>query len=264
MRSGQLCIICGSHAGTTEHIVPQALWKRFGLDPNSADLARYRTELCEAHQRATSTLHSRRNLLQLVDTGEPVTRKSLTDLADWAVWVTLLLGLCTGICALPVDESRDLLLRRFSGRTAGGLPAGIRVYAARIDAYVSGTDFVSRQIAIEKGDHVVLDHSNVPSGFTVRSGPVTATEAIGLGTFALLVVPRTYDSGPRHKERLDGVAASVGLDLIHPLPQPIPTLVPKKIDMRAVSGIFVPPGWGDDASLLPIAIQSLMHARASD
>ncbi|MEV0855110.1 hypothetical protein [Nocardia fluminea] len=259
MHLAKVCLICGAHPDpTVEHIIPQALWKRFGLNPNSPDLERYRTWLCEAHQRATSTLHSRPNLLDLVDSGQPITRKSLTDLGDWAVWVTLLMGLHTERGVLPVDASRELLLHRFNGTAAGGLPPGIRVYAARIATYVSGTDFIAHQVAVEKSDNVILDHAKAPIGFSINSGPVTATEAIGLGNFALLVLPKTFNSGPRHKARLDLAAATVGLDLIHPLPQPIPTLRPRTIDMRAVSGVFVPPAHGDDTSLLPKAMQLLM------
>lgn len=54
------CLLCGALADPTlEHIIPQTLWKRFGIDPNREDLAQFWTTLCDAHNQATSALHMR-------------------------------------------------------------------------------------------------------------------------------------------------------------------------------------------------------------
>jgi hypothetical protein len=131
------------------------------------------------------------------------------------------------------------------------------VYVARIRDHVNDTNFTSHQVGVEQDDRIVLDYAGVPSGFGVKSGPIKASESIGIGKIALLVLSRTYTSGPNHNERLDAAAASVGLDRIHPLPNPVPDLTPKAMDMGAVSRVFAPPGHGGDVSLLPPAVRTM-------
>jgi hypothetical protein len=92
----------------------------------------------------------------------------------------------------------------------------------------------------------------------MKRGPITATEAIGIGKIAMLVLSRTYNSGSGHNDRLDMAAATVGLERIHPLPNPGPILDPKRIDIRAVADVFLPPGHGHDMSLLPPTLRILM------
>jgi hypothetical protein len=134
------CLLCGAIADPTlEHILPQTLWKRFGIDPNREDLAQFWTTLCDAHNQATSALHARPDMMSLIETGEPVTRKTLDHLSDWAVWVTLLFALERGSGVLGAEASRELLLRRFS-TGHGGTPKGFRVYAARVAGYVEPAD----------------------------------------------------------------------------------------------------------------------------
>lgn len=133
-------MLCGADQDLTiEHIIPQALWRRFGIDPDRPTLADYKTILCERHNQATSALHRRPDLLDLIETGEPVTRRTLTHLGDWAVWVTLLLGLARGSGVLGETVTRDVLLRRFDAN-AGGTPRGVRVYAARVLEYAVASD----------------------------------------------------------------------------------------------------------------------------
>lgn len=94
---GRPCLLCGSlEEPTVEHIIPQALWKRFGLDPDHDDLARFRTDLCFTHNQATSVLHQRSEMMDLIETGSPITKKTLQHLGDWIVWITLLLSLARG------------------------------------------------------------------------------------------------------------------------------------------------------------------------
>lgn len=263
MESADSCLICGADADpTVEHIIPQTLWHSFGLDPNGTQLQRYRTRLCVAHNEATSKLHNNQPLLDLISTGKlpgHKPHKTLAHLSNWAVWVTLLMGLRTGEGVCEPSHSRELLRERFGAAGKGSnLPAGIRVYAARVDNYVTGTDFTSYQVV--QDHNVVLDYAGSPSGMRISSGPSTATEAIGVGKMVLLVLPRTYSSGSEHKEGLDKAAASVGLERIYPPSVPGPNLEPKKIDMRAVSEVFLPPGRGTNLSLLPPAVRTLMAA----
>jgi hypothetical protein len=57
-------------------------------------------------------------------------------------------------------------------------------------------------------------HKGVPVGFSGRTGPITASEAIGLGKVAILVLSRTHSSGVDHHARLDAAAATVGVERI--------------------------------------------------
>jgi hypothetical protein len=72
------CLLCGVlDDPTVEHIIPQTLWNRFGIDPDCENLAQFRTTLCEPHNQATSALHRRIEMMELIETGEHVTRKTL-------------------------------------------------------------------------------------------------------------------------------------------------------------------------------------------
>jgi hypothetical protein len=102
---------------------------------------------------------------------------------------------------------------------------------------------------------VVLDHADVPCGYEIQQGPVTASESIGVGKLALLVVGRTYPSGPDHNERIDLASASVGLERIHPPNVTLPTLYPTMISMHDVARIFTVIPFGADVSLLPETIR---------
>ena len=253
------CLMCGTLADPTlEHIIPQTLWKRFGIDPNREDLAQFWTTLCDSHNQATSALHMRPDMMSLIETGEPVTRKTLEHLGDWAVWVTLLFGLERGSGVLGAEASRELLLRRFDTDRAG-TPKGVRVYAARVADYVEPADppIVPYVLALYGDSRVFLDAAGEPCGFSIQYGPVNASESIGVGKLALLVVGRTYSSGPDHNERLDTAAAHVGLERIHPLGATLPTLNPTSISMNDVSKIFTVVPLGADMSLMPENIRAL-------
>lgn len=247
------CLICGScEEPTVEHIIPQTLWNRFGIDPDREDLAQYRTTLCDSHNGATSVLHTRTEMMELIEAGSPVTRKTLQHLGDWAVWVTLLLGLARGSGVLGAEASKAQLLRRFD-TNSGGTPKGVRVYAARVDKYVAPTEppIVRYTLALHGDSRVVLDDQNNVRGFSVQTGPINASESIGLGKIALLVVSRTYSSGNGHLARLDQAAASVGLELILPLPTVAPKLDPASVSMTDVGRLFTVLPFGADPTLLP-------------
>jgi hypothetical protein len=253
------CLMCGAlDKATVEHIIPQTLWNRFGIDPDGEDLACFRTTLCDRHNQATSALHSRVEMMELIETGEPVTRKTLQHLGDWAVWVTLLLGLARGSGVLGAQASRDLLVRRFDTDWAG-TPTRVRVYAARVSDYVEPvTPPIIRHVLALHGDsRVLLDADGEPCGFSVRHGPINASESIGIGKLALLIVGRAYPSGSDHNKRLDLAAARVGLERIHPLDDALPPLKPVLISMSDVSKLFTVIPFGADFSLMPPAIQAL-------
>lgn len=249
------CLLCDSSDDpTTEHIIPQALWKRFDIDPDRDDLASYRTTLCHRHNQATSALHQRAEMLDLIETGEPLTRRTLLHLGDWAVWVTLLLALARGQGVLGPDESRQQLLRRFDTDRAG-TPQGMRVYAARVSGYVEGGNITPHVLALVGDSRVLLDRAASPIGFSVRTGPINAAESIGLGKMALLVVGRTHSSGPGHTDRLDLAAASLGLTRVLPLGNPLPAMVPAPVSMTNVSRLFTVVPGDANPSLFPAALR---------
>ena len=251
------CLLCGSlDEPTVEHIIPQAFWKRFGLDPDHDDLAQFRTDLCLTHNQATSALHRRPEMLDLVEKGSPVSRTTLLHLGEWIVWVTLLLGLARGKGVLGAEASRELLLRRFDTVHAG-MPKGIRVYAARVDdsARRLEPETTPYVLALQGSSNVLLNERDKPIGFSVSEGPINASESIRLGSVALLVVGRTYSSGDGHEERLDRVVARAGLERIFPLGKPLPAMLPTPIDMAEISRLFtvVPDGAND--SLMPAMLR---------
>lgn len=256
-----VCLLCMTpDEPTVEHIVPRTLWERFGIDPDGEDVARFRRTLCRPHNEATSALHNRTDMMDLIQAGRPVTRKTLAHLADWAVWVTLLLGLARGSGVLGEETSRRLLLDRFKPN-GSSTPRGMRVYAARLTNSVDPAEppVTPYALALRGDDRVLLDAAGNPSGFTVRQGPIHASEAIGLGKLALLVVGETWSSGPDHRERLDRAASGVGMVRIHPLAreEPLPDLPPTAISMRDVSRRFTVVPFGADWSLMPRALQAL-------
>jgi hypothetical protein len=112
-------------------------------------------------------------------------------------------------------------------------------------------------LALRGDSRVLLDYAGQPSGFSVREGPISASESIGLGRVTLLVVGQTHTSGRDHHERLDQAAARVGLQRILPLGNPRPALTPTSISMGDVSQLFTVMPFGTDLSLMPRAIRAL-------
>lgn len=255
---GRPCLLCGSpEEPTVEHIIPQALWRRFGLDPDHDDLARFRTDLCLTHNQATSVLHQRSEMMDLIETGSPVTKKTLQHLGDWIVWITLLLSLARGRGVLGVEASRRLLLRRFDTHHAG-TPKGVRVYAALVDDSVEpmdseGTPYV---LALKGDSRVLLNENGVPIGFSLREGPINASESIRLGGVVMLVVGSSYSSGDDHDQRLDQAVARVGLKRIFPPEKTLPKMEPTPIRMAAISELFTVILHGADDSLMPEALRA--------
>lgn len=175
------------------------------------------------------------------------------------MWVTLLLGLARGSGVLDADTSRALLLERFDSQR-GGLPKGMRVYGARVSDYVEASEPRGAQYALALvGDsRVVLNAEGRPQGVSVRTGPMNASESIGVGKIALLVVGRTHSSGPDHLERLDAAAGGVGLERIWPPSDSLPTLDPKPVSIADVSRLFTAVPLGADMSLMPVDIRAIM------
>jgi len=103
----------------------------------------------------------------------------------------------------------------------------------------------------------VLDAHRRPVGFSVRTGPINASESIGLGKIALLVVGRSYPSGEDHLERLDQAAACVGLERILPLGDVLPSLEPRPVSMSDVGKLFTVIPFGVDMSLMPEVLRAL-------
>ncbi len=202
----------------------------------------------------------RPDMMSLIETGEPVTRKTLDHLGDWAVWVTLLFALERGSGGvLGAETSRELLLRRFS-TGHGGTPKGVRVYAARVADYVEPADpprVPPYALALHGGLPGLPRRHRRPSGFSIQTGPINASESIGIGKVVLLVVGRTYPSGPDHDDRLDQAAAQVGLERIRPLGAALPALNPARISMTDVSKVFTVIPFGADMSLMPERIRAL-------
>ncbi len=262
MTETQQCMICGTEDNpTVEDIIPRTLWKKFGLDPDRDDLGRFRTTLCLDHNQATSKLHKRTDMMDLIAKGAPLTRKTLTDLADWFIWVTLLLGLARGSGVVPADKARGLLRQRFGGG-AGGPPGGIRVYAARVAEYAkpANSTVVPHMVVLRGDPSVLFAADGTPIGYSAPNGTIGAAESIGLGKFALLILGRTCPSGPEHNAHVDNVAASVGLELIHPLPTTLPEFAPKAINMRDLSHLFTIAPFGADYSLLPEEVRVVLAA----
>lgn len=261
--AGDRCLICGTTAKLTlEHIIPQTLWQRWGIDPNRDDLAVFRTWLCDQHNQATGALHRREDMMCLIDTGGPVTPKTLNQLADWAVWVTLLLGLARGSGVIDAKTSRRWLQEHFTkspDRTQGGPPKGTLVYAARITELIETEEPGPPPylLALRGDSRVLLDAHGKPTGMSVHAGPVNATESIRVGSVVLLVVGPTHSSGPDHRQGLDEAAAEVGLERVFPLPEPLPALSPAQINVTWVSRLFTVVPIGADPSLAPAPLRAL-------
>lgn len=260
------CIICGSTTNlTVEHIIPQALWKRFGVDPNatSGDVPKTRTTLCSPCNSATAALHNRTDMMALIETGSPTNKKTLQHLADWAFWVLLLLGLARGNGVVPADDARALLRARFVDRTAPSVPRGVRVYAGVATTLEPSSPTATTSFSVARIDDpsVLRDHAGEAMGMSARFGqPLQATQSIGIGKVVLLVLGPTQFSGAGHEARLDLAAATVGLTPIHPLQDPIPELVPSEYDLEAIRDLFVSVPFGTDDSLLPMRLQGLIRA----
>lgn len=254
----EACLLCGSTANpTVEHIVPQTHWRAWGLDPNRADLARYRCTMCGRHNNALSKLHNRPEMNDLIINGNPVTRKTLQQFGDWAVWVTMELGLARGMGVLDEAVARELLLARADGHI-GTPPAGMRVYAAFVAPQPATTVSTPRfEIAVKDDDRISYDYSGVSNGFTMREGRINVAEALVVGHLAVIVLGRTLDSGEGHHQRLDAAAAAAGLAPVLPLPEGKATLGVLKVPMNELRDVFVPPGFGSDTSLLPKGVRAL-------
>lgn len=106
--------------------------------------------------------------------------------------------------------------------------------------------------------------SRHPIGYSVRTGPVNASESIGLGKIALLGVGSSYPSGDDHLARVDEIAASVGLERILPLDTALPALTPRPVSITDVSRLFTVIPFGSDMSLMPPLLRALERSESDD
>ena len=259
------CLLCGEtdlSLLTLEHIIPQALWKRFDIDPNGpGDVRKTHTTLCQSCNGATSKLHHRPEMLDLIETGAPVTNTTLRQLADWIFWVLLLLHYSRDDKVVPSEVTGKLLRDRFVSRTTGALPRGWRIYAARTTTLDgSGTSPLTRYDVVtthNTGRRTDRDGRLIGMAFgTSRS--VQAALTIGIGKLVFLILPPTDESGPNHLDRIDSAARENGLELIQPLRGTAPTLPMVPVDVYRVRDIFLNPFEGDDHSLLPESVRLLL------
>jgi hypothetical protein len=162
---------------------------------------------------------------------------------------------------VPVAAARKHLLKRFYDKECGGPPKGARVYAARLHQKHSEQHAAlhSYAVALRDDNRTVRDAQGNPSGFRMKAGVISAAETIGLGKLALLVLGRTWRSGPGHEERVDAVARSAGLTRIHPYPEALPTLGQLTTDWPSVKMLFTAEtSMATDFSLLPVAARQLI------
>lgn len=132
------------------------------------------------------------------------------------------------------------------------------MYAALVDDSVEPTESQSTPYVLAlKGDSRVLCNENgAPIGFSVREGPINASESIRLGRVVLLVVGSTYSSGDDHEQRLDQAVARVGLARIFPPEKTLPRMEPTPISMTDVSQLLTVIPDGADNSLMPEALRA--------
>lgn len=70
---------------------PQGGVEKTGPQTREGCSASSATSLCNRCNHAGSQLHNNKNLLDLIDKGAPISQKTLEDLAEWVIWVLLLL-----------------------------------------------------------------------------------------------------------------------------------------------------------------------------
>lgn len=265
MREGVLmksCTICGTAGSpTVEHIIPQALLQFWEIDPFDPHGEPMRTTLCSRCNGATSALHNNAETLALIRSGGPVTKRGLGKLADWAVWVTMLLGVSRGGGVWPAEDARKRLMDRFARKSSGGIPKGTRVYAALADDETSRELEFSYAVALENDPRVIADYSGSPVGFAA-GGTLYAAAVLRVGEVIVLVLGPTWKSGPDHRDRIDSIAANVGLTRIHPLPDgSINRLGRHTVAYRALHGLFVAtPLDAENYELLPEGIRGVVES----
>ena len=253
------CAICESpDEPTREHILPQTLLIAWGLDPDAPNLARFRTWLCKSCNQRMGRIHDRPDMRRFIMEGHPPTKKSVRELADWIVWVTMLLGVAGDSGVWPNDSARRYLLKRFTERDSGGLPKGVRVWAALFKDDTERTIEESHAVALREDPRVIYNFQEVPIGFSSGSN-LAAAKYLGVGKLSLLVLGPTLLSGPDHYDQLDSIVTTTGLIRIHPPKEEMPILQPLTVDWRSIQNIFTAdPIFSSNHSLLPQEIRSLI------
>lgn len=257
------CLICGATENLTlEHIIPQALWARFGIDPNAeGDVRKTHTTLCARCNGATAALHTRREMLDLIQTGLPVTDATVAQMADWAFWVLLLLNLARGSHIVPERHARDLLQKRFVTHELGGVPKAWRIYAAHVSSLTPTASAPTRyEVALTFEESLYRGAGGRPIRVTVSHGDAReASLVIGIGIMVFLVLPPTASSGPGHFDRINAVAAAADLERLVPRHGEVVSLRAGSADIGVVRDLFVAPLAGDDRTLLPPTLRALFQ-----
>lgn len=259
------CLICGDSDPdrlTLEHIIPQTLWARFGVDPNQdGDVRKTHTTLCRRCNGATARLHTREAMFDLLETGTPATEATVSQMADWVFWVLLLIELERGDTVVPADEIRQLLRARFVRKTTSSIPKGWRLYAAHTSTLAShGRDVESFEVVTAFDSSGYKDSTGALIGFTTPFGlTMQSALTIGIGKIGFLVLPPTVSSGPGHLDRVDAAAARGGLERISPRRGASTSLTQGNADVGSFGRIFVPPFAGDNRSTLPEQLRKLIE-----
>lgn len=255
------CLICGATENLTlEHIIPQALWARFGIDPNAeGDVRKTHTTLCARCNGATAALHTRKEMLDLIQAGAPVTDATVAQMADWAFWVLLLLNLARGSHIVPDHHARDLLQKRFVTHEVASVPKEWRVYAARVTSLRPSAMAPRRyEVALSFEESLYRDGGGRAIGITVSRGDAReASLVIGIGVMVFLILPPTASSGAGHFDRINAVTAAADLERLVPRRGEAVRLEEGGADIGVVRDLFVAPLAGEDRTLLPPSLRAL-------
>ncbi|MDI9917654.1 hypothetical protein [Rhodococcus sp. IEGM 1379] len=203
-------------------------------------------------------------MLDLIETGAPVSKEDLDALAHWIVWITLLLGVKRAGDVWPVEDARKQLKSRFRDGSTGGLPKGTRVFAALVDEDATGTLETTYAVLLKNDPRVRLDHKGLPAGFA-PSGARTAAAVLRVGNLVVMVLAPTWSSGPGHNTRIDTAATEIGLTRIWPPTDPHIGLTPHTVALKEVWNLFACiPFEADNTDLLPPDIQEFVRSLTAD
>jgi hypothetical protein len=257
------CILCGRTDGlTVEHIIPQTLLIAWGLPTGAEETASLRTWLCHGSNATNSAIHAREDVQRLLRTGQASRPATFNQFADWAIWVTILLGVSQEASIWPRDDALALLRNRFpcspnARPRASSAPKGTRVYAVLSDGAAISEVHDSYAVQLRHDERVLLDPNDDPIGLTSIAGlPLHAATALQIDAVVVLVVGPTWRSGPDHEAVMDEAAAQAGLTRIHP-PNAAPSLGPQSITTGAIAEIFTTDPFSVDVrtELVPAALR---------
>jgi hypothetical protein len=261
----RVCVLCGATGATVEHVLPRTLVASWGLNPDAPETAPFRTRLCARSNSAGSSLHARADVIAMINSGVAASQGTLNRLADWSVWVSLMIGVSRDSSVWPRSAALRYLRERFpcganSPAPSGGLPKGTRVYAALADDATPERSHPRHAIALRDDPRVLLGADGEPTGGSAIEGlALSAGSALRLGSIVTLVIGPTWRSGPTHETNMDEIAGTAGLSRVHPNAVSTP-LARQVVDMRSLATLFTtePFAADTDAALLP---RHIRHVR---